>query len=132
MTKTKSKSEQLYQQTTQAFEQFILNRDSFQGRYVCSVTDKTYTLEEVKVGYLYNPLESPKIAFNEANAFIEYKGSDTGNNRLYSAKLNIAFKHGEKALLSLMKGNKNKSWFNARGIKTLKEINDKYGTLPTP
>lgn len=127
----KLKSEQLYKHATELFENYILNRDSFQGRYICPVTNKTYTRDEVKVGYIFSPSKAPKAAFNEANAHVEYKASKRSKDRLDSLKLNTAFKHGGKELVHLLEMNKNKNWESYRGIKALEEIIVKYESLPT-
>lgn len=127
MTKAKTnKSEQLYKQATEGFENHILNRDSFHGRYICAVTNKTYSRNEVKVGYLFSPLEAPRIAFNELNAHVEYKYTEQGKDRTDSIKLDIAFNHGEKQLNKLLEIGKNKNWDSYRGIQSLKEIINKY------
>lgn len=124
--KKETKAQYFYRLATEAFENYILNRDSFQGRYICPVTNNTYHRKDVKVSYLYSPIDAPRIAFNEANAFVEYKSAKDNDERLYSIKLNIAFKHGNGVLTKLLKGEKKKNWNLGRSVKELNDIIKKY------
>lgn len=121
----KDTTQELYKKATETFENYILNRDSFQSRYVCAVTNKTYPREQVKVGYLFNPLIAPNLAFKDINAHVEVRGLEENEERFNSVKASILFEHGKKALKSLVDAKKTKNWHVKKRIVELQEIIEK-------